>query len=426
MIFAGSAAVLKAGGFLLSVWVARTLDPDQYGMWGLAYAFQIGIATFGIVGIQESVVGLLQTHSNAPDRQRLFASAIGALATTLSATLVVALCGILLALASRNIGPIGYVGIVVSGGLLTLTTLQAQMSRLEEDHLSSLSFSFAIPCAGVVGSAIAFTIEPSVDAFFAGSGVGLLMAASLLHRQLRGFDVPISQVNDMRKQVLQRISPFILVAFFGWMSGYGSNFFVDRLFGLEDVGKLTFLLTVGSVLQLLTTSLNQVWAPRFYSLIYSQQDRTTIERHNHRFYSVQAWGLGAFAAVCIAGVPHLLNYVGGNLTAYSHMRMEMLLIFASYIVLVPWTHCQNYLLAFDKGKTLMHVVLISSIVGIFIWLVLMLTLGPIGIYLGFFIQMIIRTVGISLSVREWHVRLSWGGTVGGIFLAGTGLLFPNV
>ena len=79
------------------------------------------------------------------------------------------------------------------------------MARLEEDHLSSLSFSIAIPCAGVAGSAIAFTMEPSVNAFFTGSGLGLLVATSLLHSQLRGFDVPIGQVSDMRKQVLQRI-----------------------------------------------------------------------------------------------------------------------------------------------------------------------------------------------------------------------------
>ena len=426
LLFAGSAGVLKLLGFLLSLWIARRLIPEQYGIWGLAFAIQVGIGTFGMVGIQESLVGLLKEHSSQTGRGHLYAASMEAYLATLAITLVVSLCVIFVALGWKSIGAIGYAGVIVSGSLMALAALQAQIARLEEDHMGSLTFSFLIPLAGVGGSAIAFKVIPSVNAFFAGSGFGMLLATAIFGRRLRGLTPTTRDVTITRSKLLRRLTPFIIVAFFGWLSGYGSSLFVNNLFGLEDVAKLTFLLTIGSVLQLLTAALNQVWSPRFYSLIQSNQDNEAVERLNHRFYSVQSLGLGAFSAIFIAGMPYLLDYAGGQLTAYRHMQVELLLIFIGYIILVPWTHCQNYLLVYDKGNTLMYVVLLSSIIGLSVWLTLMVLFGAIGIYLGFFIQMMLRSIAISISVRQWPVRLSWSATIGGISIASTGLLFPTV
>lgn len=426
LLFAGSAAVLKLLGFLLSLWIARAMIPEQYGIWGLAFAIQIGIGTFGMVGIQESVIGMLKEHTSQPDRSHLYAASMRAYLVTLAITLIVSFCVIDVSLGWKSINALGFTGVIVSGSLMALASLQAQIARLEEDHLTSLVFSFIIPLAGVGGSAMAFNLIPSVDAFFAGSGLGMLLATASFYRCLRGLTPATSNVAFTSYKLVRRLSPFVIVAFFGWLSGYGQSLFVNHLFGLEDVAKLTFLLTTGAVLQLLTSALNQVWAPRFYSLIHSNQDNDEVERLNHRFYSAQSIALGVFAAICVAVMPYLLDYVGGQLIVYRHMQAELLLIFAGYIVLVPWTHCQNYLLVHDKGKSLMYVVLISSVIGLAGWIVLMALLGPLGIYLGFFIQMVLRSIGISISVRQWPVRLSWGATVIGIFVACSGLLLPSV
>ncbi len=429
LLYAGSAALLKGLGFLLSLWVAKVLAPEQYGLWGLAYASQVGIGTFGIVGIQEAIVGLLHKYSlhkysKDAGRQSLYAAAMRTLASTLSITLALSVCGIFFISSQKEIGFIGIAGVMSSGALLALATLQAQISRLEEDHLSSLAFSFLIPLAGVAGSAIAFTLSPATGAFFLGSGLGMLLLALVLKGRLRGLSGSVGELPAIRGELLQRIWPFILVAFFGWVSGYGSNFIVDRLFGLKDVAQLTFLLTIGSVLQLLTTALNQVWSPRFYRLVHSNADGAAIERLNRRFYSYQSWGLGAFAAACLAGMPLLLDFAGGQLSNYRDMRLEMWLIFSGYIILVLWTHCQNYLLVYDKGNLLMHVVLITSLIGVAVWIPLMLLLGPIGIYLGFFFQMLVRTLGIIIAARKWHLRLCWASTAGAIVLAAIPILFP--
>lgn len=53
-----------------------------------------------------------------------------------------------------------------------------------------------------------------------------------------------------------------------------------------------------------------------------------------------------------------------------------------------------------KGSTIMYVVIISGIVGMSVRLILMTYWGAMGIYTEFFIQMILRSIGISVSVRQ--------------------------
>jgi hypothetical protein len=70
----------------------------------------------------------------------------------------------------------------------------------------------------------------------------------------------------------------------------------------------------------------------------------------------------------------------------------------------------------------MRIVLVTSIMGIAVWLVLMWLLGPIGIYVGFLTQMLLRSVGITIAARRyWDVRVSWDGVAAGILMNGLGL-----
>ncbi len=424
LLYSGSAALLKGLGFLLSLWVAKVLVPEQYGVWGLTYAFQVAIITFGLVGIQEALIGLLHKYPKHEDRQRLYSGAVRVFALTLSITLALGICGMFFSPGQIGIDFIAIGGVVISGSLLALAMLQAQISRLEEDHLSSLAFSFLIPFAGLAGSAIAFMLNPTVAAFFSGSAVGMLLLTLSLNGRLTILSYSNKELSAICREILQRIWPFILVALLGWLSGYGSNFIVNHLFTLKDVAQLTFLMTIGSILQLLTSALNQAWSPQFFRLINSNTDRAHIERINYKFYSYQSLGLGVFSALCLFLMPYLLDYAGGELKNYRDLRLEIFLIFSSYIILILWTHCQNYLLIYDRGNLMMQVTLATSVIGLPIWGLLMLLLGPIGIYLGFFAQMFIRTLGIIVSVRKWHLRLSWISTIVAILLAATPLLIP--
>lgn len=417
VIYGGSAIILKGLGFLLSLWLARALTPDSYGVWGLMNAFQTGIMTFCLVGIQEAVVGQLRNQHDSGGTSQLYSAANAVFIRTTGLTLIIAaICGAIF-LAPRNINPSGIAGVLVSGALLAFTALQAQMARLEENHLASLNFSFVLPMIGILGSFIAFVIYHSIESFFIGSAAATIFATLLLQGRLIGRTLSGNRV--LRRKIMHGIAPFVVIALFGWLSGYGNTFFVDHLFEPTEVARLTFALTIGVVLQLAATAMNQVWSPHFFSLIRTQSFEIA-EQGNQRFFNVQGLVLGVLAALCIVGLPPVLQFVGGNLTAYASMQVELLFVCAGYIVLAPWYHCQNYFLVFNKGKLMLRVVLITSAFGLTAWFMLMWLLGPLGIYLGFFIQMLLRSLGIVyFARRQWPVRIGWGGVAAGVLLAST-------
>lgn len=424
-LYAGSAALLKAGGFLLSLWMARTLPVAEYGAWGLLYAFQTGLTTFGLVGILEAVVGLLRSHDTPEARRALFGGATGAFLVTISASLIIAIAIAPFVLGQR-IGLLAIACVLVSGALLAFAALQAQIVRLEERHLASLGFNFGVPLVGLASSTAWFIAERSAQSFFVGSAVGLVVAMAALWRAGKVEAYSVARHGEQRRQVMARLAPYVVVAFFGWLSGYGNNFVVTSLFPATEVARFTFALSLGSVMQLVASALNQVWSPRFF-LITQSEPFDTVEDKNRRFFFSQSVVLGLIAALSIVLLPPLLKALGGNLAFYASMKLELFFVFAAYIVLSPWWHCHNYFLAYDRGPSVMNIVLITSAVGIVLWLALMWLLGPLGIYIGFFSQMVVRSIGIVLFARGfWPVRVGWGGVATGMLVASGGLWVAGV
>ena len=128
----------------------------------------------------------------------------------------------------------------------------------------------------------------------------------------------------------------------------------------------------------------------------------------------------------IAIFPVTMDALGGNLVAYRSMSPELFFLFASYVLLTPWSHCQNYFLAYDKGPVVMRVVLITSVIGIVAWLTLMWLIGTLGIYIGFLLQMLLRSVGILTAAKTyWPIKVSWGGALGGVLLTSLGLVLSK-
>jgi O-antigen/teichoic acid export membrane protein len=423
-LYAGSAILLRLAGFLVFLWLARALAVADYAGWGLLYALQTGIATFGLTGVIEAVVGLLKERSSADARQSLFSAANMAFLIVGAVTVILAMFffwGV-----ARSHTPFLTVALAIgSGMLLAYASLQAQIVRLEEKHIASLCFNFVVPLAGFLGSAIAFYFMRSVAAYFAGLavGAGFSLAGALVIGM--GFLPSTSYHRDLYP-ILSRVHPFIFVGLIGWLSGYGTNYLINVFFAPLQVARFTFVFSLSAVMQLIATSMNQVWSPRFYQMIH-EAPVADIERRNRLFFQIEALALGFVGAGMLVVYPFAIRLLGGNASHYADMRPELFLLILGYVVTVPTWHAQNYLLAFDKGALIRDVHIVTGIVGAIVGIFLMWKIGPMGIYISFLIQMLLRSTGMFIAARRnWPVRLAWQGIGIGMLVALVGLFGSGV
>lgn len=420
-MYAGTAVILKIGGFLLSLWLARSLDVSEFGNYGMLLAIQTGVATFGIVGIYEAVVGLIRECNGTVQRQNLFSDANHVFKRTIGVTLFVAVT-YLYFMEGLKIDASVFLCVLISGAVMSYGLLQAQIMRLEEKHIASLGFSFVAPSLSLLIGGVAFGMTHTLSGLLIGSCLGLVLSTLIVVKTYYRKSYKYSDADNYRVKIFRRINPYIAIAFLGWMSGYGSNLVISRIFSSIEVAQFTFTMAISAIMQLVASALNQVWSPRFFNIVHIEE-AGKVEIKNSKFFLIQGALLGVIAMLGIVLVPPFLHFIGGNLVSYAGMQIELFIMFAGYIILIPWWHCSNYFLAHDRGVTIMNITLATSMAGIALWLALMWIFGAIGIYLGFFFQMLLRSVGIVFVARRfWALRTIWAAPSIGITLAATGLL----
>lgn len=407
---------------MLFLWLARSLSTADFANFGLLYALQQGLATFAIAGIVEATIGLLKNQRKEDQYQLLFRASNLCFVVMSACAVPVALFIWALYLRSAQVLLSTSVVVTIGGILLAFSSLQAQIVRLEEKHLWSLAFSFIPPSVSLIGGAVAFWLYKTAAFYFVGYAAGLFISLTMMRFVRIGNWTSDAKI-PLSIAIFRGAAPFMAVAIVGWLSGYGNNYILNVIFEPLQIARFTFALGLSSTLQLVASALNQVWSPRFFRTVHTLPSEE-IEIRNKAFFRIQAMALGLVGGLVIAFFPRALSWVGGNLTAYRSMTLEMSLLFASYVLLSPWWHCNNYYLVHGKGRELMNVVLATSATGVAVWILLMWLLGPIGIYVGFFLQMLVRTLGIVLSARRrWSVTIAWDGVVGGIVFTTLGYLF---
>jgi O-antigen/teichoic acid export membrane protein len=413
--YGGTAALQKALGFAVFMWLAHSLPVKEYGTFGLVYALQVALATFAGAGIVESVIGALKGRGNFDLRTGLYGAANSAFAILGAAAVLVVLAVYAFFLLDDAVSLLMLAGVVVSGLLTAYAILQANMLRLEENHVHALVLGFLVPLGGFAGAIVAFLLDPGVASFFTGTSLGMVLVSFVLAFLRIGF-YRISHPRGMVSEILRRIAPFIFIAVLSWIGGYGNTYLVDALFDAEDVARFTFAFTVSAVMLMVATSLNQVWAPRFYRLV-NELPRDALELRNRRFFVFQGFALGMVGALVLLVFPGAMRVVGGNLLAYQDLTVELLLLFAAYAVSIPWWHAQNYFFANNQGHELMNVTIVGSIAGLLAWVAAALAWGVIGVYAGFFLQMLARSLAAFIAARRhWGVRLQWEGVVLSVLL----------
>jgi O-antigen/teichoic acid export membrane protein len=220
------------------------------------------------------------------------------------------------------------------------------------------------------------------------------------------------------------LAPFIIITIFGWLSGYGMNFIINLKFEPLHVATFTVLFTVSSVSQMIASSLNMVWAPRFYQL-FNEGAMDQAEFRNRYFFSLLAGVLGVVGCLSVALLPWITGLVGGNLSHYGNFRLELAFLMAGYIVSISWWYGQNYYHVAGYGVQLMYLSIWSGGSGLALWVVCMIALGPVGIFVGFALQMAIKAGAMwGMGNKYWRLRPPWSAITIGCALTFAGLLFP--
>jgi O-antigen/teichoic acid export membrane protein len=385
------------------------------------YALQTALAAFAVAGIVESVMGLLNDYRDRGLCDRLFSTANGLfILLSLISTVLVLLVYWGITPVSRATGWL-LLAVVIGGVLVAYSSLQGSLIRLEERHGESLTIGFLPPIVGIVGGVIALRRASDVASYFIGSTIAMAIAMTLLAWLRIG-----SYGVDMRWRQLQpllaSITPFLVLTLLSWAGGYGNTFVVQGFFGTADVAKFTFVYTLSSILQLVATALNQAWSPTFLRIVH-QLPRFEVERRYRRFTTGQGLALGLMGAALLVLAPFGIDIVGGNLVAYRNHTIELLLLCAAYAVSIPWWHAQNYFYAYGSGSTLMRTTVAGTLAGMSIWVLAIVMFGTIGVYAGFFAQMMARMLTTAVRAgREWSLSFAWPGMVLALVLLCAGAL----
>ncbi|MDR6786138.1 O-antigen/teichoic acid export membrane protein [Pedobacter africanus] len=412
-----TSTIQKGVGFIVFMFFASILTTGEYAKFGLSYSIFTIVSALSYSGILESVVSLMHEYKTSNNLANLFkaANSVFVLLTLFSFVLTTIFVGFFY---NNNFSSAGdYLFILLGAGVSSYFVFQSIIVRLEEKHRLSILFSFLPALLGYIAGYVAVRYLKSGSSYFLGTFLGVIVAMALLtpfvKKDFKGFSFLKSDIH----LIFSRITPYLIISVIAWVLGYGNTFLIKYLFDDLQVATFIFLFTISSILQLVANSMNQVWSPRFF-LSFEEETFEALEAKYRKFTNIQGLVLGGVGAFLILSAPLVLNYFT-KLSKFNNSHNEMFFLFAGYVVSIPWWHYQNYYMINNKGKSLMNLTLISGIIGYFVWILCMLFLGKEGIYVGFFLQMAIKSLIVYFNSRNhWKVHFDWIG-----ISIGMGLLF---
>lgn len=408
-----SSSIQKGLGFIVFMYLASILTIEEYAQFGLDYSLLTILTALSFAGIYESQVSSYTEYQKKGESDKLFNA--GNTVMLISSAVSLFLCFIFYFFwhGSHYLLEFFYIG--VGGVLLSFFNYQAIIIRLRDKPLISIIFSF-VPVVASYGIGFVFVfIYKNSSSYFLGSLIGVFISGMLLIPTLIRNKVYFLWDLKVLKSISQKLFPYIIITLLMWFSGYGNTYVIKFLFNSADVATFVFLFTLSSILQLVANSMNQVWVPKFYN-DYTSKSIDELERNYRKYTMLLGAVVGTVGLAIILILPYIIT-IFPDFKKFSNSSSELFYLFAGYVVSIPWWHCQNYYMINNRGKSLMKISLYSFTLGYALWIISMYFFGEIGIYIGFFIQMLVRTIFIYYKAnKEFNVRSDWEGIGIGIFM----------
>jgi O-antigen/teichoic acid export membrane protein len=408
--------------------LAALCTKEQYGSAGILLAVQQVIAVLVVSGLIESTTLLLNEYRSKAELPKLFAHARMLLLFTAAAVSLSYLAAAKTILPSyvRGTSFLVHVSVLLTGVFIGRLSLNSNLHRLDERHRESL-FLKAMPIVLCYGVGIAGTLllRDKLTGFFVGSLVGAGIAEALTRWVSR------DQEWDMRYSVdghtLRRLAlgarhmlPIIVV---NWLVGYGANFMIGRKFSKSDIAEFTFAVTLNSLLLLTLNSINQVWSPRFFKVAHERASEE-LESLNSLMSTAMLLLVSVVIGAILLFYVNALNLLGGNLRSYSDLHPYLFLTFSSFILLTLYFRCINYFYLYGKQYIYMNIFVLSGMVGLACWWLMMKYMGRPGIYAGYFLCIVLRSLSVFWYARKkWGVRISAEEIPATLMIAAAGYAF---
>jgi O-antigen/teichoic acid export membrane protein len=395
---------LKAIQFGATSFLAITLPVAEFGFFSMLNSYQVAAATFGSVGIVESLSGQLKNDdlSNVGSKVlfRKFTLILIILSFLTFLFLVIAIYFTNYKINNFYLYTIS----VLVGLIISFANIQSYFFRLDGSNFKSLIsnsiisylyYSIIILSAFYLDR-IDILLSISASAVFA--VFIILIISNYFYRPL------ILNISEIFFY-LKIIFPYIIIGFFGWISGYGVNVFINELLGLKVVALFSFLLTISTLVQLVSSSLNIVWGPKFYKH-FLNNDFDIAEKNNKQFYQLQILLL-TILSVAILVIYKYISLSIPNIP-YKNRILELCLLLISFIINIPWVHCSNYFFISNNGNKLMKNLLFTGIISIVMWVVFIHFFGEMGVFIGFVFNSSFKSIIIWIDSRNyWNVSNLW-------------------
>jgi O-antigen/teichoic acid export membrane protein len=401
-LFTAANVLVKGSQAILVVGLASILSTDSFAEFGVIYALFSAMAAFGIIGLQEITASRLKRYSHGIRRNVLFFRVSGLFLVSGFIGLML-IFPFLVSSLRTSTDTSAVLAAVILGGLTSYGALQANLLRISNKNAASLISSAGIPLCTVLGIAAGgwFARDLSYIFIFGVLGSSIVLCFQIAAKQV--FYPAIPRLGLAVKEAIN-IAPFILIALLGWLSGYGINFFISATQDSVDVATFTLLFTIASASQLIASSVNMAWAPRFYE--YFNSGLIDFAETRSRYFSaLLVIALALVSSIVVGLLPWLTHLVGGNLAHYGSFQTELAFLMAGYVASAPWWQGQNYFHVSGKSQVLMHLTLWSGGLGMALWILAIIMIGREGIYIGFFAQMCIKAAAMwLLAWRYWRMR----------------------
>lgn len=409
--------------FAALFFLARICTKDEYGQIGLLFTLQQIVTILALGGMTEAMTGMLNEYRSRKQLPDLFSNVsklMGVFAGLISLFYIIASVTIF----QRHLAnePAGlYLSVLLCGLLLAYFRMSVSIHQLQEKHRRAVLLKTMPILFCYVFGLLGAIYTKGIFGFFAGCAMGLIIFV-LMEKMSDNNQPKNKNALDLNlvKSLFKDSLPFLAVGIMGWLSGYGNNFFIKGFFSNIEVAEFTMVFNFNFVLLLVINSINQVWAPRFYK-IASECSEEYLNKVNTLVNQGQFLAISVLSGMILLYFQEGISIAGGNLAGYRSVHPYLVITCSSCVFLNLYYRSSSYFLLHREGRLFMKIVLWTSLIGTGIWVFLMWKIGVWGIYLGFFLVMVMRGGVIFYHAsKKWRVKMSFFDIPLGLSIVGCG------